>query len=218
MHSGREITYIPQSIGDLGNFFVLAAKTAQANPTDRRLFSRTKTTPISTSSVSRSFERATSISESCTGLARDEVQLYLSSNKIRKLPRELFNLTKMTVLSLRRYFSNDKFILTQKSYSSTRRKSANVYPRCSIESHKPPRTQRLIQQTHVPSFRDVEYEVANHVAISEPFPLRTLYLHRSAPTSGITRSPTVDDKDLFASRCACSITDHPSVFPRSVLV
>jgi hypothetical protein len=100
VHSSQELTYIPGSIGDLGKFFVSAKRIEQANSTGGRLFSRSKTAPISPSHQSRLFERTTSISESST--AREELQLYLAMNRIRTLPRELFSLAKITVLSLRR--------------------------------------------------------------------------------------------------------------------
>ena len=102
MDSSHELTYIPRFIEDLGKFFVAAEQLERANSTGGRLFSRTKTAPIRASYQSRSFERTTSISESSTGLAREELQLYLAANSIQKLPRELFSLKKMTVLSLRR--------------------------------------------------------------------------------------------------------------------
>jgi hypothetical protein len=109
VYSSQELTCIPQSIGDLGKFFVTAERAEHTNATGGRLFSRSKTTPISTSYQSRSFERTTSISEASTGLAKDQIQLYLYANKIQKLPRELFSLTKMTVLSLRRCLLTDIF-------------------------------------------------------------------------------------------------------------
>lgn len=106
----RNLTYIPQSIGDLVGFCVIPERLEQANLAGGRLFSRTKTTPIHTQSQSRSFERTASITEST--MAREEIQLYLASNQIRTLPRELFNLTKMTVLSLRRSSERFSYLLT----------------------------------------------------------------------------------------------------------
>ena len=106
VHSSRELTYIPGSVGDLGKFFVSARKVEQANSTGGRLFSRTKTTPSGNSYQSRLFERTASISES--SMAREELQLYLATNKIQKLPRELFSLSKMTVLSLRGCYLTDE--------------------------------------------------------------------------------------------------------------
>ena len=112
MLSSHELINIPQSIADLAKFFVPAERVEQANSTGGRLFSRTKTTPIGPSYQSRSFERTASISESSTGLARDELQLYLAGNKITRLPRELFYLIKLTVLSLRRCRFDDNFTLS----------------------------------------------------------------------------------------------------------
>jgi hypothetical protein len=53
----------------------------------------------------RSFaERTRSIADASVGLAREHLQLFLSGNQIRHLPRELFSLEKMTVLILRAEF------------------------------------------------------------------------------------------------------------------
>lgn len=104
--SSRHLTYIPESIGDLRNFYVLSQSVEHENVTGGRLFSRTRTTPNDIlSSHIRSFERTPSFADPSAGQPREEIRLFLSANEIYKLPRELFSVTRMTVLALRALFS-----------------------------------------------------------------------------------------------------------------
>lgn len=64
--------------------------------------------PVNPSSLERSFERTSSITDSSiiNGQEQDKIQLYLSANAINRLPRELFTVTRISVLSLSRYIPN----------------------------------------------------------------------------------------------------------------
>ncbi|KII85908.1 hypothetical protein PLICRDRAFT_300967 [Plicaturopsis crispa FD-325 SS-3] len=88
---GRGLTYISPGIKDLQNFFV----PAQTPDLGGRLFSRTTTAPVGR--TSSAFERT----PSGVGIAREELHIYLASNQIRSLPRELCVLQRLTILSLR---------------------------------------------------------------------------------------------------------------------
>lgn len=93
-----ELSYIPPSIGDLCNFYVTPASAAERNVAGNRFFARdlTPTGP-------RSFERTASVKERAAGISREDIQLFLAVNNIRRLPRELFTLKRLTVLTLREH-------------------------------------------------------------------------------------------------------------------
>ncbi|KZP16625.1 hypothetical protein FIBSPDRAFT_934527 [Athelia psychrophila] len=98
----RELTHIPPSIGDLGNFYVTPATATEGSvggARGGRFFARdlTPTRPLG----SRSFERTASVKERPAGISRGDIHLLLAVNNIRRLPRELFSLSRLTVLTLR---------------------------------------------------------------------------------------------------------------------
>jgi hypothetical protein len=117
--SSYNLTSIPKRISELGNFFVIPAKSEQAHASwtgsaymgsnGGRLFTRTATAPASTindffASRASANLRTSSIKDVSVGLPREEIQLFLAGNQIRSLPRELFYLQKMTVLIMRVWF------------------------------------------------------------------------------------------------------------------
>ncbi|KAF9499657.1 hypothetical protein BDN71DRAFT_1441820 [Pleurotus eryngii] len=108
----RELTYIPgNAMRDLQGFRALSEKAelinarkiiAPALPLNgRRQMARVSTAPASTSSdmFSPFPERTSSLGN--LGLPREEIQLFLSRNQIQTLPRQLFQVEKLTVLIIR---------------------------------------------------------------------------------------------------------------------
>ncbi|KAF4593028.1 hypothetical protein EYR38_008735 [Pleurotus pulmonarius] len=108
----RELTYIPgNAMRDLQGFRALSEKAELTNarkiiaPTlpssSRRQMARVSTAPASTSvdMFSPFPERTSSLGN--LGLPREEIQLFLSRNHIRTLPRQLFQVEKLTVLIIR---------------------------------------------------------------------------------------------------------------------
>lgn len=117
------MTHIPQKfIADLENWFVPPLKleevnakrlvAAQANTSVQsvpggRLFTRVATAPASADgSFPRLFgERTRTFLDASLGLPREELRLNLAVNMITQIPLEMFNLQKLTILSLRKYLS-----------------------------------------------------------------------------------------------------------------
>lgn len=114
---GGQLTYIPRNVADLRNLVVLSdpskptASTHTIIPARTRAFTRVVSAPASysapqgraTGSVSSTnplLKRA--VLPSTAPVSQEaSVQLYLSGNAIHSLPRELFSLKGLTVLSLR---------------------------------------------------------------------------------------------------------------------
>ncbi|KAJ8469599.1 hypothetical protein ONZ45_g16841 [Pleurotus djamor] len=110
----KNLTYIPEhALRDLQGFRALPEKAELLNakkflgtaqlPGERRQFHRVSTAPASTTNdLFPSFpERTSSAASINVGLPREEIQLFLSRNKIIFLPSLLFQIDRLTVLSLR---------------------------------------------------------------------------------------------------------------------
>ncbi|KAF8517919.1 hypothetical protein BU17DRAFT_49245 [Hysterangium stoloniferum] len=99
--SASGLTFIPPSILDLNNVVVLPTTDILAKSSTLRPFSRSLTVPASSKSFLRSSSTSTLSPSPSTRADSSKVELYLMTNKIRKLPRELFALDCLVVLSLR---------------------------------------------------------------------------------------------------------------------
>ena len=93
-NSNQGLTYIPPSVADLAGFFN-TPEASEQSLFSTRVWARVNTEPSRT----RSFERTQSIKDS--GKERHVLKLYLMGNSITSLPRELFKVKNLTVLSLR---------------------------------------------------------------------------------------------------------------------
>lgn len=120
-NSNRDLTHIPtRFISDLEKFYVPPENVERINtsgifgpstsPTRAapggRLFTRVTTAPAGAANIfpqSRTFGvRTNTISEASSfGLPRENIQLFLASNRISRLPLELFALRRLTVLTMR---------------------------------------------------------------------------------------------------------------------
>ncbi|THV05480.1 hypothetical protein K435DRAFT_834829 [Dendrothele bispora CBS 962.96] len=97
----RQLSYLPQEfLRDLNLLYVPSEKDERAHTSSSQAFQRTLTEPALPFGRSGTFNRTRSVTCN-SGFPRHEVQLFLASNKISSLPHQLFDLNKLTFLSLR---------------------------------------------------------------------------------------------------------------------
>lgn len=122
------LAFIPKKISDLRNFVVLPEISERVN--GGRLFTRITTAPPGPSGLFRSSitDRTRSIADASVGLDKDAIHLYLSGNRIRSLPSELFSLKRMTVLILRSSFSYTRLHLYTNHVSNVRCQLIDLHP------------------------------------------------------------------------------------------
>lgn len=107
MISDRQFTHIPDSIiktikcivcipaSDLMTLEMTKMKAGH------RAFVRSQTAPASTAGIFRALGEKTRSTDTNSACIRDSLTLILSNNLITKLPRKLWDLERLTVLSLR---------------------------------------------------------------------------------------------------------------------
>ncbi|KAH7913049.1 hypothetical protein BJ138DRAFT_1003084 [Hygrophoropsis aurantiaca] len=96
--TNKRLKSIPPTISDLSRFFN-TSQTTEPNVSGGRALSRVTTEPDVSFPRTRSIQRTKSIVDS--EQERDIVQIYLAGNNISILPPELFDIEKLTVLTLR---------------------------------------------------------------------------------------------------------------------
>lgn len=160
-----QLTYVPPNISDLRKLVVLGDKCtmgAGARPITRP-FSRTASAPASSSFLHRqnmdSYHRAPGFNHggarhsTSVGTAQGQqqeaiIQLYLAGNALRSLPREMFSLKGLTVLSLSKCSHYPRSV-RKLNFCLKRGQPNRISSTIDLLPHLTERTQRLQQQTPI---------------------------------------------------------------------